>query len=226
MAAQTRLIFREYGDAALLVDVVGGDYEGRWSTARSMGAAIWATQRRGIIDAVASYQHVFVSFDPLLTDHESVCAVLTSLAARGDDPLAPRRVEVPVVYGGDHGPDLADVARLLHTTEEAVVELHTGTDWTVRFVGSPLGAPLMDGPRMPASVPRLAEPRTRVEPGSLALSGFQSIIYNAASPGGWRVIGRTPVRLFDLDRAPQVPYQAGDLIRFRRIESHEWADWG
>jgi KipI family sensor histidine kinase inhibitor len=223
--ASVRLDFHVYGDAAVLVDVLGGDYESRWSLARALGAAVGATPHHGIVDAVASYQHVFVSFDPLITDHESVCALLSDLAARPYEPLAPRRLIVPVVYGADFGPDLANVARLLGTTEEAVIETHLSAGWTVRFVGSPLGAPLMDGPRLPGSVPRLTEPRTRVEPGSLALSGFQSIIYNAPSPGGWQVIGRTPSKLFDLSHSPHVPYRAGDSIRFRRIEPDEWDDW-
>lgn len=224
MSAQGRLVFREYGDAAVLADIVDGEYHRNWSVARALGERVHAAPPPGVLDTVASYQSVFVCFDPLITDHRSVCEALTEFAAQPDAPSAPRRFDIPVVYGGVHGPDLPDVARHLGIDAEAVIALHTGADWTVRFVGSPLGAPLMDGPRLPGSVPRLAEPRTRVEPGSLALSGFQSIIYNAPSPGGWQVIGRTPVRLFDLHRSPQVPYRAGDLIRFRRIAAGEWDD--
>jgi KipI family sensor histidine kinase inhibitor len=224
-AAAVRLDFHEYGDAAILADVVGGDYTRRWLLTRSLGAALSAGPHRGIVDAVASYQHVFVSFDPLITDHDAVCAQLIDLLAEQDRSLEPRRFVVPVVFGADFGPDLAVVAQLLGTTQEEIIHRQLCADWTVRFVGSPLGAPMMDGPTMPGSVPRLPEPRTRVEPGSLALSGFQSIIYNAPSPGGWQVIGRTPLRLFNLDNTPHVPYRAGDLIRFRRISPEEWNDW-
>lgn len=76
---------------------------------------------------------------------------------------------------------------------------------------------------MPASVPRLTEPRIRVETGSVALSGFQSMIYNGPSPGGWQIIGRTPLRPFVIDREPHLPYRPGDLIRFRPVD--DWEEW-
>ena len=209
------LTVHEYGDAALLVDVTGPDVEQNWSRAQSLGAAL--RKHPSVTDVVATYHHVFVAFDPLTADDAEIRMTITEL---GNEPVvdpSPRRLVVPVVYGGASGPDLDDVAALLGVDAQDVIDLHTGADWMIRFVGSPVGAPFLDGPRMPASVPRLAEPRTRVETGSVALSGFQSMIYNAPSPGGWQVIGRTPLRPFVIDQNPHLPYRPGDVIRFRAI---------
>ena len=108
---------------------------------------------------------------------------------------------------------------------DELVDWHVSAVWTIRFVGSPLGAPMMDGPALPISIPRRASPRGRVEPGSVALSGHQSMVYNAPSPGGWQLIGRTPARLFDLAHPPHVVYQAGDTVTFEGIQSDDWDEW-
>jgi KipI family sensor histidine kinase inhibitor len=214
---QGQLRFHEYGDAGLLVDVLNDDYETRWATTQAIGTALRGSPPAGLVDVVASYQNVFVSFDPLVTDHAAVQAAIEATSGAQREPAESRRLVVPVVYGGEYGPDLDAVAALLGLSTEEVVARHTGQDWTVRFVGSPVGAPMLDGPRMPASIPRLTEPRARVVAGSVAVSGFQSMIYNAPSPGGWQLIGRTPLTLFDLTHPPHVPYRAGDLIRFTPI---------
>lgn len=212
--AELRLVCHEYGDAGLLVDVHADDPELRWAATRDLGEGFRSVGVPGVVDVVASFVNVFVQFDPLVTDHAALEGAVQALAARPTEPAAPRTLDVPVVYGGEHGPDLASVAQALDLSPAQVVELHSSEPWTIRFVGSPLGAPLMDGPRVPASVPRLASPRVRTAPGSVGMSGVQSIIYNAASPGGWRIIGRTRSVLFDVHAPPHVPYRAGDAIRF------------
>ncbi len=209
-----QLACHEYGDAGLLVDVLADDPELRWAATRDLGEGFRSGDVPGVVDVVASFVNVFVQFDPLVTDHAAIEGAVVALAARPTQAPEPRTFDVPVVYGGDHGPDLASVAEALDLSPDQVVELHASEPWTIRFVGSPLGAPLMDGPPVPASVPRLASPRVRTEPGSVGMSGVQSIIYNAASPGGWRIVGRTQARLFDVHTPPHVPYRAGDAIRF------------
>lgn len=223
-SAPLPVVCHEYGDAGILVDLTAEGYEERWAHAQLLGAALRHDPPPGFVDVVASYQNVFVSFDPLVTDHEAIReAVDRALHHLGERP-EPRRFEVPVLYGGDAGPDLPDVADLCGLTGQQVVDLHTSEDWVVRFVGSPVGAPMMDGPRLPASIPRLARPRARLTPGSVAVSGHQSMVYNAPSPGGWRVIGLTPALLFDLDRPPHVAYRPGDRIRFVPIDADAWDD--
>ena len=221
---------REYGDGGLLVEFdvdlaleEGAAREARWQASRALGQELRRTAPEGVVDVVSAFETVFIELDPLRMDHPAAQAVVARLAGAGPDPEPVREHVVPVVYGGNHGPDLPEVAGLLDLTADDVVAWHTATHWTIRFVGSPAGAPLLEGPPVPVALPRRASPRGRVEPGSVGLSGSQCIVYNAPSPGGWQLIGRTPLQLFNLDRDPPVGYRAGDLIRFQPVDVAAWA---
>ena len=126
----------------------------------------------------------------------------------------PRRVEIPVCYGGEYGPDLEYVAELNGRTVEEVIAIHSGADYLVYFLGFSPGFPYLGG--MPESIaaPRMPAPRKRVPAGSVAIGGNQTGIYPMASPGGWRIIGRTPVRLFRADAEPAVLVEMGDHVKF------------
>ena len=222
---------REYGDGGLLVEFdvdpavgEGAAREARWHASRALGEALRRTAPEGLVDVVSAFETVVIELDPLRLDHPAARAVVARLAGAAPDPQPVREHVVPVVYGGDHGPDLSEVAGLLDLSPDDVVSWHTATPWTIRFVGSPAGAPLLEGPPVPVSLPRRSSPRARVLPGSVGLSGSQCIVYNAPSPGGWQLIGRTPRRLFDLQRDPPVGYRAGDLIRFQPVDVAAWAD--
>lgn len=219
------VVAHEYGDSGVLFDVVADTYEDRWSVAQAIGAGLRATPPAGFEDVVASYQNVFVAFDPRRTTHDVIVTAVTDLATHVPPRPAPRVFEIGVLYGGDAGPDLAAVADVCGLTQEQVVTSHSGTPWNVRFVASPIGAPLMDGSTLPVSVPRLATPRHRVEPGSVAVSGKQCVIYNAPSPGGWQIVGRTPAVMFDLATPPHVLYRPGDVLTCTPISSDEWDLW-
>jgi len=224
MTGPTRVSCHEYGDAAVLVDIEGDTYDDRWDVARRLGRSLPDAGVPGLVDVVATFQDVVVTFDPLVTDTDAIRSAIVEQAGRPGASALPRRFHVPAVYGGEHGPDLADVAAELSLTPDELVDLHTCADWTVRFTASPVGAPFMDGPDLPRSVARMREPRARLPAGSVAMSGQQSMIYPAASPGGWRIVGRTPSPLFDLDHEPPMPYAAGDVIRFFAIDATAWDD--
>lgn len=217
---------REYGDSGLLVDVVADDYLERWSTAQGLAAALLADPPHGFVDVVASYQNVFASFDPLVTEHATMRAAVRARlgTSRGPGHLS-RRFAVPVVYGGEAGPDLPGVAEESGVSAAELVRLHSTAPWVVRFRGSPAGAPLMDGPCLPASIARCRHPRTRVAAGSVGLSGQQCVVYTVASPGGWRLIGRTPLKMFDLADENLVAYQPGDCFQLVPIEERDWDRW-
>ncbi len=224
------MLSHEYGDAALLLEMTGDDREARWLRSQALGQTLRRTPPLGFVDVVASIEHVFVAFDPLLTEPGALREALTGLLSRGAPaPPSPRQFTIPVVYGGEHGPDLDHLADLLDLEPDELVSRHECGPWTLRFVGSPAGAPMLDSPAhepvFKRSIPRVASPRARLVTGSVGLSGSQCIIYNAPSPGGWQIIGRTPALLFDLDTPPHVPYQAGDLVRFRPIEAEDWDRW-
>lgn len=211
------------GDSAVMVRAVEGDAERRWEIAHSLADAIHLD---GVYGIVPAYDSLLVEFDCTRTEHRTVRKAIADAAERLDlaGRPAPRRFVVPVVYGGEHGPDLPVVAAQLGLSEREVVEVHTDADLTVRCLGAPVGAPMMDGPAFGKPVPRLASPRTSVPPGSVAVAGRQAVICPLRSPGGWPLLGRTPLRILDLDSDSLTPYRPGDRFRFVPITPGEWAE--
>lgn len=128
--------------------------------------------------------------------------------------LESRLIEIPVIYGGEYGPDLTEVARHTGLSEHQVVERHAEADYIVYFIGFQPGFPYLGG--LPASLatPRRAEPRLEVPAGSVGIGGGQTGIYPLPTPGGWQIIGRTDIRLFDPQRQPATLLQPGDRVRF------------
>jgi KipI family sensor histidine kinase inhibitor len=171
---------------------------------------------------VPAYASVLVPFDPLaLSIDEATEAIAAIVDAAGAAPAADvagrstgRLVEVPVRYGGADGPDLEDVARLHDLRPSDVVELHAGVEYEAFFLGFAPGFAYL-GP-LPASLvtPRLDVPRSRVPAGSVAIAATQTAIYPTDTPGGWRLIGRTELRPWDVTRDPPALIRPGDRVRF------------
>ncbi|MYV30363.1 carboxyltransferase domain-containing protein, partial [Rhodococcus sp. DSM 6344] len=137
----------------------------------------------------------------------------------------PRTFEIPVVYGGEHGPDLGDTARFLGVTEAEVVRLHSAAPLVMRCYGSPGGAPMLDGPAFGLPIPRRSSPRPHVAAGSVAVAGRQAVVSARPAPGGWAVIGRTPLILVDPASEQISAYRPGDLFVFRAIDADRWDDF-
>jgi KipI family sensor histidine kinase inhibitor len=171
---------------------------------------------RGILNIHPAYSSVLIDFDPRLRTHAEIetlvreCMALAVHAA----PTPARTVEIPVCYGGDFGPDLPDVARHTGLKSERVVELHAAADYLVYFVGFSTCFPYLGGLPPQLATPRLSAPRKHVPVGSVAIGGGQAGIYPLASPGGWRLIGRTSLRLFDPESSPPPLLRMGDRVRF------------
>lgn len=225
----SRVEIVDCGDSAVVAKAVGMAAERAWQTVHALADALDAVRLEGVHGIVPTYDSLLVEFDCVDTDHAMVRRVLRREADRlGTDAVRPsrtRRFVVPVVYGGEFGPDLPVVAEQLGVSEREVVELHSGADLTVRCLGAPAGAPMMDGPAFPRPVPRLASPRTRVLPGSVAVAGRQAVICPMPSPGGWPLLGRTPLRVLeDLDADPLTAYRPGDTFRFVPIAPEQWDD--
>lgn len=174
------------------------------------------TGEAGIRNLHPGYASVLVSFDPLKTGRQDLETRIRELArAAENDPLpAPRIVDVPVAYGGENGPDLDDVARLHGLSADEVVAIHSSVEYLVYFLGFSPGFPYLGGMPEAIATPRLDRPRRRVPAGSVAIGGSQTGIYPVASPGGWRVIGRTALELFRPDREPPAVLAMGDRVRF------------
>lgn len=223
------VVILDCGDSAVVAKAVGMAAERAWQVVHALADALDAVRLEGVHGLVPTYDSLLVEFDCVDTDHATVRRVLRHEADRlGTGPVRPsrtRRFVVPVVYGGEFGPDLPVVAEQLGVSEREVVELHSGADLTVRCLGAPAGAPMMDGPAFPRPVPRLASPRTRVLPGSVAVAGRQAVICPMPSPGGWPLLGRTPLRVLeDLDADPLTAYRPGDTFRFVPITPEQWDD--
>jgi len=167
-----------------------------------------------------AYASVLLVFDACRTDHESVeREVRERLAAIEHLQIPdPDLVEVPVCYGGDFGPDLKDVAAACGLDAPEVIRRHSQSDYTVFFLGFVPGFAYLGGLPESLASPRLAVPRRQVPAGSVGIAGSQTGVYPCATPGGWRLIGRTPCRLFDPGREPMSLLKLGDRVRFRCID--------
>ena len=188
-----------------------------WETHQSVRAAVHSLQGvRGILNLHPAYTSVLVDFDPHFFTHAEASALITQLLnLHGDEPPpAPRKIDIPVMYGGDLGPDLADVAQHTGLAPERVVELFSSAEYVVYFVGFSTCFPYLGGLPPELATPRLAAPRKHVPTGSVAIGGPQAGIYPLASPGGWRLIGRTSLCLFDPAGSPPPLLRMGDQVRF------------
>lgn len=174
----------------------------------------------GVKNLHPAYATLVVSFDPRQTSAGTLAAgIEAALRDAPDAPLPPgRRIDIPVCYGGETGPDLDDVAAHCGLTPAEVVRRHSGAGYLVHFLGFSPGFPYLGGLPSELATPRLPAPRPRVPAGSVAIGGAQTGIYPQATPGGWRLIGRTPMRLFDAHRRPPAWLELGDRVRFVPVD--------
>ncbi|MCS7234654.1 MAG: 5-oxoprolinase subunit PxpB [Armatimonadota bacterium] len=183
----------------------------------------WVRGLPGVVETVPAYASLVVHFDPRLVTRDELAARLYDAPATAGAAPEGRRHEVPVVYGGEFGPDLPEVAAWAGLSEREVVELHTGTEYLVYMLGFSPGFAYMGTVPDRIAAPRLPQPRPRVPPGSVAVAGRQTGVYPSPTAGGWRILGRTPVVVFDPTRQPPALFEVGDRVRFLPVER---ADWG
>lgn len=174
---------------------------------------------QAIRDVIPAYASVLLVFDPRTTRFREVEELVERTLKQIDNAPepAPREIIIPVSYGDRNGPDLEDVCRMNGLAPEEVIRIHTSGSYRVCFLGFSPGFPYMDGLDPAIATPRLSTPRTHVPAGSVAIGGTQTGIYPLDSPGGWRIIGRTAVRLFDPERSPATLLGIGDVVRFRAV---------
>lgn len=209
-----------------------GDRIDEATNARVQAAAeaLRAARLRAVTDIAPAYASVLLRFDPLVARETLVKAVAMALGSRlhRDHEHAPaatrmaRIVDIPVCYGGDYGEDLVAVAQQAGLAREEVIARHAEREYTVAMLGFAPGFPYLLGLDPALHVPRRANPRTRVPAGSVAIGGAQTGVYPSGLPGGWNLIGRTPLRLFDARRDPPALLAPGDRVRFRAIDAGEF----
>lgn len=178
----------------------------------------------GVINVHPAYCSVLIRFNPLLITHRELeGAIRERLTPTPDAPLPSSTViDIPVCYGGEFGPDLESVARISKLSSNEIVQLHSSARYYVYFLGFVPGFAYLGGLPGALAVPRIESPRKSVIPGSVAIAGNQAGIYPFATPGGWRLIGRTPVHMFDAGRTPMATLAIGDEVRFRPITADEF----
>ena len=205
---------REAGDSTILVELGEGIDPAVNARAVALAARLRVEPPSGVSDVVPTFRSVAVCFDPLRTDLELLKARILSLPAEAAGTDERPLVEVPVEYGGDAGPDLESVAAATRLTPADVVARHTARDYRVFMIGFLPGFAYMGTVDASIAAARHSSPRVRVPPGSVGIAGQQTGIYPQASPGGWRIIGRTTMRPFDTHRSPPSLFAPGDRVRF------------
>ncbi|WP_322904284.1 5-oxoprolinase subunit PxpB [Paenibacillus campi] len=228
------------GDAAVLIEF--GQRIGLDVLAYVQQALRSLEQERitGVVEYVPSYTTLTVYYDmeqwldrndSAVTPYEAICTLLqTRLSALfqrqfADAASPPPLFRIPVCYGGQYGPDLAEVAAYHRLSTAEVVRLHSSVDYTIYALGFAPGFPYLGGMPESIAVPRRNTPRLRIPAGSVGIAGMQTGIYPLETPGGWQLIGRTPVRLFRPEQEPPVWLESGGKVQFYAITPAEYAQW-
>jgi inhibitor of KinA len=172
-----------------------------------------------------AYCSLLITFDAAVVDHSEVQTEIIAYAKRAEGLILaePRLVEIPVCYGGEFGPDLQDVATTRGLPVEKVIELHAAPSYHSYFLGFAPGFAYLGDLPLELTMPRLDTPRKAVAAGSVAIAGRQTAVYPFATPGGWRLIGRTPLEIFRNDREPMGLIAIGDRVKFKPITREEFA---
>lgn len=235
-ALSSRVRISPLGDTALLVHVGSTIDEATHRRVRAVYARLASQRIPGVIELVPAYASVAIQYDPQRVAaaappsespyHHLVALLTAALEDLGEDePATPRTVEIPVCYGGAYGPDLEEVAQQHRLSPDDVVQLHARATYVVYMLGFAPGFAYLGGLPPELATPRRSEPRTAVPAGSVGIGGSQTGVYPLTLPGGWQLIGRTPLRLFDSARTPPSLLDVGDRVRFRALAPDECTSW-
>ena len=179
----------------------------------------------GVTETVPTYRSLLVHYDPVRIDFDALGEKLVTLAQRPVPPAAKtRRWRIPVVYGGEHGIDLEDVARTLETTPEAIVARHVAGDYRVAMIGFTPGWSYLSGLEKFLHTPRRQNPRLLTPAGTISIGGVQTGIQCLAGPSGWHLLGRTAVRTYQLHRDPTFLLEPGDRVKFFSVDAKTFAE--
>jgi inhibitor of KinA len=219
-----RPVFRTAGDRGLLVEYGNAISPEINQKVRAMAIAMDRQRPMGVIELIPTYRSLIIIYDPSSTNperlQEDLLALEEQLTAIEIPP--PDTVEVPVCYGGELGPDIHFVAETHSLTPEDVIRIHSEPDYQVYMIGFTPGFPFLGGLPEVLHTQRLETPRSLVPAGSVGIANAQTGIYSIDSPGGWQLIGRTPVKLFDPERSKPFLLKAGDILRFKPIVLEEY----
>lgn len=237
---EANIMIEPVGDAAIVIRF-GSEIEYRTHRKVQM-LSNYLTQNsfNGFIECIPSYTGVTVFYDPLLVEkshaykagqifspYKIVRSIIEDLLAnlKDEETEAHRIVEIPVCYGGECGPDLEFVAKQNNLTTDEVISLHSGGEYLVYMLGFAPGFPFLGGMSEKIATPRRSTPRTSIPAGSVGIAGKQTGVYPISTPGGWQLIGQTPLRLFLSEKEPPSLLQAGDVVKFYPISYKDFLEW-
>lgn len=191
---------------------------------RAFKIAVEKSEIPGIVETVPTYRSLLVHYHPEVIGFKALTEEFDKLmGSLSSIPIPPPTViEIPVLYGGEMGPDIENVAEHNHKTVEEVIKIHTSEEYLIYMIGFIAGFPYLGGMSKEIATPRLKSPRVKIEGGSVGIAGEQTGIYPVASPGGWQLIGRTPLKLYDADREKPVLLEAGQYIKFTAVTEEEY----
>jgi KipI family sensor histidine kinase inhibitor len=217
-------VFRLVGDRGVLVEYGNIISQEINRKVRTVTTALNLERPEGIVEVIPTYRSLLIIYDPLIINLTSLENELESIEDRLDglDIPLPRTVEIPVLYGGEYGPDIEFVAQAHNLTVDDVVRIHSGASYQIYMIGFTPGFPFLGGLPEVLHTPRIETPRALVPAGSVGIANNQTGMYPIDSPGGWRLIGRTPLKLFDPSKEDPFLYSAGDIIRFVPISADEY----
>lgn len=212
------------GDASLLVEFgkeINPDIN------RKIAATVQLMREQhieGVVDVIPSFCALLINYDPRVIGYEEIKSRIKDLLRVEIKAGAERKkiFEIPVCYGGEFGPDIKTIADHAGLTEEEVIEIHSSRDYLIYMLGFLPGFCYLGGLDERIFTPRLASPRIKIDAGSVGIGGSQTGIYPLDSPGGWQLMGKTPVKTYDPDREVPILVEAGDYIRFVPIDEEEF----
>lgn len=212
------------GDKGLVVEFGNEISETVNTKVRNLYLAIQKSQMPGIYEMVPTYRSLMIQYNPLEIEVNKLIEKLMEIEKALDsiDIPKPRIVEIPTIYGGEFGEDLKFVSEHNGMSEEEVIKIHSSVDYRIYMLGFSPGFPYLGGMSEKIETPRLKTPRTKIPAGSVGIAGNQTGIYPMESPGGWQLIGRTPIKLYDPKSQTPILLQAGDYLRFVPIEKDEY----
>jgi KipI family sensor histidine kinase inhibitor len=222
-----KLKFRIMGDRSLLVELGDEICPSVNQRVQELFTALDLRPVDGVKELVPSYRSLLVVYDPLSISPGDLKRAIANTYQNLDQSELPepRTIDIPIVYGGEHGPDLQSVAQYHQITPEAVVDYHTRPTYRVYMIGFTPGYPYLGEVPDAIATPRRKTPRILVPRGSVGIAKQQTGIYSVDSPGGWQIIGWTPVNLFDPQAEPPSLLMMGDRVRFQAISLQEASQW-
>jgi len=215
--------YKPYGDSGLLIDI-GNEISGEINAkVLAFTNLIESELDSSIIEVIPSYSSVLILYDSLEIDYDNLKDKVKALENKTStiNKSQNRVIHIPTVYGGKYGEDLKIVAEYNGLTEEEVIDIHSGTLYRVYMLGFTPGFPYLGGMSKKISTPRKKTPRKQIEKGSVGIGGNQTGIYSTSSPGGWQIIGRSPLEFFDIKKARSL-INPGDFLKFEPLDEEEY----